>query len=66
MAIISGIEKVGSYIAKAIPGVGSVISKGLKMASKITSKVSSVIHAHIGGKLGKAVGVMGNLSKLPG
>lgn len=66
MAILSGVEKVGSYIVKAIPGVGTVLSKGLKMASKLTAKISNTIHANIGGKLGKAVTVLSKLNKLPG
>lgn len=66
MAMLSGIEKVGSYVAKAIPGVGTAISKGLKVASKFTAKISNAIHANIGGKLGTATKVMSSLNKLPG
>jgi len=57
LKIISTVGSVVGRVASFIPGVGKVVSKGLKYASAGLDKASDAIHANLGG-FGKAMNVM--------
>ncbi|KAF5324328.1 hypothetical protein D9619_011089 [Psilocybe cf. subviscida] len=55
LKIVATVGKVVSKVVGFLPGVGKVVGKAIEGASEGLNKASDAIHAHIGGKLGKAM-----------
>lgn len=66
LKIVATVGKVAAKVVGFIPGVGKAVGKAMEGASEGLNKASDAIHAHIGGKLGKAMHRMDKAQKIVG
>lgn len=66
LKIVATVGKVVAKVVGFIPGVGKAVGKAIEGGSEGLNKASDAIHAHIGGKLGKAMQRMDKAQKIVG
>jgi hypothetical protein len=64
LKMVSTVTKMASKFVKYIPGVGTTLSQAMNRAGSAADSASDRIHAHIGGKLGRAMAGMDKAEKI--